>query len=145
MNKKIILIAVIVVLGVAFFWSLPKTFTGSNAPADNGSATSINVNEGTIVVGEAKRINGIQLTLNKIVNDSRCPIGVQCIQAGWVTANVTLKNGSVQETVDVRSGAAPKIFNSFSVSLLKVAPEKSSTQEIKLSEYRLTFRADATQ
>lgn len=140
MNKKVLIFAVfvIVILGVAFLWFIPK----ASLPTSSVSEKNGVVSEAALAVGETKLINGVQLTLNKIVNDSRCPIGVQCIQAGWVTANITLANAANQETVDIRSGTAPKAFNSFMISIIKIAPEKISTQEIKTSEYRLTFRVD---
>lgn len=100
-------------------------------------------NAGTLAVGETKLIRGVKITVNKIVGDSRCPAGVQCIQAGWVTANVTLLSDTDRETVDMASNAAPKGFDSFAVSITDAAPKKTASREISPSDYRITFRVDS--
>jgi hypothetical protein len=48
---------------------------------------------------------GIQLVLNEVINDSRCPEGVSCIWAGEVTAIVSVYKDSnvVEETTMVLS------------------------------------------
>ena len=107
--------------------------------AEGGSIAEM----GTLSVGETKLISGVKITVNKIVGDSRCPAGVQCIQAGYVTANVTLASDTDKETVDMNSNAAPKAFDSFAVSIVDVAPQKAASREISLSDYRFTFRVDA--
>ncbi len=98
--------------------------------------------EGSIGVGETKLISGVKITLNSIVADSRCPAGVQCIQAGWVTANVSLLSDTDKETVNMNSNASPKGFDSFLVSIVDVTPKKTVSREIAPSDYRIMFRVD---
>ncbi len=112
----------------------------TEASASEGGS---NAQVGTLSVGETRLVSGVKITVNKIVSDSRCPVGVQCIQAGWVTANVTLQSDTDRETIDMNSNAAPRGFDSFSVSIASVAPEKAASHEINSSDYRLTFRVDA--
>ena len=119
-----------------------NTFKVSSFMEAGVSEGGSDAREGSIAVGETKLISGVKITVNSIVNDSRCPSGVQCIQAGWVTANITLKSDTDKETTEIRSGAAPKAFDSFKISLIKIEPQKISTQEISAQEYHLTFRVD---
>ncbi len=92
-----------------------------------------------LAVLQAKTISDLTITLNKIVQDSRCPADVQCIWAGNVTANVTLSLGSKAETVDILSNQTPYIFNGYKISITDVSPGKTSKHQILPSEYAVTF------
>jgi hypothetical protein len=103
--------------------------------------------EGVLGVGETKFVNGVRITLNKIVEDSRCPAEVQCIWAGRLVANVTLKSDTDEETVDLPSDARePKAFDTFLVSLVGIAPaSKTSGTPPAAGSYKLTFRVENNQ
>ena len=95
-----------------------------------------------IGVGETKYVDGIKITLNKIVSDSRCPLDVQCIQAGWVTANVTLLSDTDEETLDMSSNKPPKAFDSFQVSMIEVRPIRISTLMPTPDSYKIVFKVE---
>lgn len=95
--------------------------------------------KGTLHVGETAFINGVRITLRGITQDSRCPAGVQCIQAGWVTADVMLQSDTDKEERQMRSDAAPVQFDSFFVSIAGVTPAKKTGSEIVSQEYAVTF------
>ncbi len=95
-----------------------------------------------IGVGETKYVGGIKITLNKIVSDSRCPLDVQCIQAGWVTANVTLLSDTDKETLDMSSNQSPKAFDSFEVSITEVRPVRISTLMPTPDSYKVVFKVE---
>ena len=109
----------------------------SMQPASEGS----DAREATLSVGETKLVHGVQITLESVTGDSRCPAGVQCIQAGWVTAHVTLKSDTDKKTLDMKSNDAPHPFDSYQVTIIKVQPEKTKS-DIAQSDYLLTFRVD---
>lgn len=104
-------------------------------PGDSGDSTL-----GEIGAGKSSFINGVRITLNKIVQDSRCPIDVQCIQAGWVTANVTLKSNTDEETRDITTGKDPIPFDSYQISIEDVKPVRMAGSETKSENYLITFR-----
>ncbi|MFA5999942.1 MAG: hypothetical protein WC783_03110 [Candidatus Paceibacterota bacterium] len=94
---------------------------------------------GEVKVGQTMFINGVKITLNKIVGDSRCPIDVVCIQAGNIVANVTLQSNTDKETRDITSNK--KIpFDSFQISIEQVLPQPKSTETIKPQDYIITFK-----
>ncbi len=98
---------------------------------------------GTISVGETKVVNGVSISLNKIVEDSRCPANVQCIQAGRALASVTLVAGSNVETRNLSSQPiTPYIFGMYKISLIEVLPERFETTLPAQGSYRLTFRVE---
>lgn len=95
---------------------------------------------GEVGVGKSIFINGVRITLNKIIQDSRCPIDVQCIQAGWVTANVTLQSDTDKETIDMSSNTVPVAFDSYKISIENVKPLRTSGSTLDLGSYLITFR-----
>ena len=98
--------------------------------------------DNVIGIGETKYVGGIKITLNSIVSDSRCPIDVQCIQAGWVTANVTLLSDTDKETADMSSNKPPKAFDSFEVSIAEVRPVRISTLTPTPDSYKIVFEVE---
>ncbi|MFA6354465.1 MAG: hypothetical protein WCX12_02155 [Candidatus Paceibacterota bacterium] len=95
---------------------------------------------GEIGIGKSVFINGVRITLNRISQDSRCPTDVQCIQAGWVTTNVTLQSDTDKETRDISSNAAPVAFDSFKISIESIKPSRVANSTPKPENYLITFR-----
>lgn len=95
---------------------------GNTFEVDRLEGVGQDITLGDVKVGETAFINGVRLTLNKIVSDSRCPAGVQCIWAGSVVASVSLKSDTDAETRNIESGKPPVGFDSFLISLVDVKP-----------------------
>ena len=115
------------------YGEIPDTSTSNS----NVVATSTDI---TLRVGEKGVVNNIHILFNSVVNDSRCAVDVQCIQAGWVTTNVTFLIGSSTETYTLASNTGPLRLNEGqTISIASVAPVKNSKKTIALSDYRVTF------
>lgn len=95
---------------------------------------------GEVGVGETVFINGLRVTLNKLVQDSRCPIDAQCIEAGGVTANVTFESDTEKVTRNMASDEVPTSFDSFKISIEEINPPRYSNSEPKADSYVLTFK-----
>lgn len=104
-------------------------------PGDAGDSTL-----GEIGVGKSIFINGVRITLNRIVQDSRCPIDVQCIQAGWVTANITLESDTDKETKNISSNIVSLAFDSYQISIENVKPSPVAGSAPEPASYLVTFR-----
>ena len=63
----------------------------------------------SIVVGDSVGITGeaVTVTFNQVVSDSRCPSGVQCIQAGNATIAVTVAVGGNAATLSLNTDEGP--------------------------------------
>lgn len=93
----------------------------------------------TTTLSKAAKTLGVTVTPLKIVEDSRCPIDVQCIQAGTVRVEATIKEGSAAEkTVTFILGTAVKISDG-SVTLSDASPAPQSKTTITPEQYQLTF------
>lgn len=92
----------------------------------------------TLSVGATQEVSGVRMTLESITKDSRCPVDVQCIQAGNITANMTLvfpqEIIKMDLTLDV-----PISFGDYDITITNVTPLKKSAQEIKTSDYEVTL------
>lgn len=95
----------------------------------------------TLTVGKTKILNSISVTLNS-VTDSRCPEDVTCIQAGTVTANLTLISENKKEIIDLTyDDPDGYVFDSKIISLIGVDPYKTnSTKTVLQSDYILDFK-----
>lgn len=90
-------------------------------------------------VDEGGSAFGVTVTPVEIMEDSRCPVDVQCIQAGTVR---------VRALVEAASGASSKIFDlekpviigDWEVTLTQTDPAPESGKEIKDGEYTFYFR-----
>ncbi len=95
---------------------------------------------GEIKFGQSVFINGVLITLNNIVSDSRCPANAQCIWAGSVSASVSLKSDTDKDTVIIDSAKDPIGFDSFLISIIDVKPDKLISGKLDPEKYILTFK-----
>lgn len=99
--------------------------------------------EVTLRVGETEVVNDfLSLTLNSLVQDSRCPVDVTCIQAGAVTVNATIKNPAKSETRNFSSDEVTHLFDEYSISISDVTSPRKANQEIDPEDYEITFRVE---
>lgn len=94
-------------------------------------------------LGETGTASGVRITLNKGVNDSRCPIGVKCISAGFTAFEVTLQSDTDQETLVMRTDKPAHAFDSFKVSIVGVEPLPRPGDSVKDLQYRVTFNVES--
>jgi hypothetical protein len=89
-----------------------------------------------LTMGQLAKFENISILPIAIAEDSRCPVDVQCIQAGTVHIEIVSDIGT--STGVVKLGQAFPV-QSERVTLTAVAPEKSAKKEITMGDYRLTF------
>jgi hypothetical protein len=145
MNKIVyILIGLVILSGVLFVVLTPKTGTPIT-PVDETPTTTDDgrvraPEDVTLSIGETGDAAGLTVVFNKITSDSRCPVDVQCIWEGTVSANVTLERGGEKTTLDIAMNESAITFAGYSVSLASVLPATKSTTPIDPTDYRVTFQ-----
>jgi hypothetical protein len=136
---------------IAFIWKkllllgiiLPVLLLGfagcsSNKPAEKASLQE----EFTIVVGQSITVEGedMVVTFDKVIGDSRCPKGVQCIWAGEVSIQVTIVyKGTAYPMALIQSGAneqATAAFQGYTLTF-KVSPYPDSKAKVEFKDYEL--------
>lgn len=109
--------------------------------SDDGSALSdgMSAND-TVRLNETVRIAGSWITPKEVVEDSRCPKDVQCIQAGTVRvrADVTPRGSDQSEPVLFELGVRMTVGQD-QITLIDVSPAPQSGSQINGDHYIFTF------
>lgn len=100
---------------------------------------TINTNEGIAVrIGETGEALGIRITPLEMLEDSRCPSDVQCIQAGTVRVRVKLESGlgiATQE-FELNKVITTEVEN---ITLTRVEPQTIAGKKVLDGEYVFYF------
>jgi len=87
---------------------------------------------------------GIKVTPLAILEDSRCPVGYTCIQAGVVKVRVQVATASQTNIFELLQGAPITVGDHY-VTLSYVEPKRSSGQTIPQDQYQLSFKIEKIQ
>jgi hypothetical protein len=91
----------------------------------------------TLAIGANATINSTTIGVLDLVEDSRCPVDVQCIQAGTVRVRASIDSYSLAFTFTL---GQPQVLENTTITLVSVIPEqKYAKQTVKPSDYRFTF------
>ena len=90
-------------------------------------------------LGETVVVDGPRVTPLKVLEDSRCPTGVQCVWAGQVRLSVRIDLGSGSETREITSGKPERAADG-TLDLVEVLPEKKAGLPIYPEDYRFGFK-----
>lgn len=97
-----------------------------------------------IKFGKQKKFSQSKLTVKfiSVIEDSRCPQDVQCIQAGNARIKVEISNGTTKETFEMNSTTGTKgaTFNGFAIYLDELVPMTKANVKISQKSYKATFR-----
>ncbi len=90
-----------------------------------------------LAIGARATIRGTDISVLDLVEDSRCPVDVQCIQAGTVRVRVSVASYSLPFTLTI---GQPQVVGGATITLVSVIPEQKHSQEtVQSSDYRFTF------
>ena len=90
----------------------------------------------SVELNKATTVGGLKITATKVLEDSRCPMGVMCIQAGTVKLEVMVEEDSKDEKVVFELGKTELIFGQ-KVTFLRVDPEKEV--DVAVIDYSFYF------
>ena len=85
-------------------------------------------------------IANVSLTPIALVEDSRCPYGVQCIQAGTVRVQVRVVSGE-GTAVETFSLGGTITTAAEAITFVSASPEKEATKTLEPKDYEFVFRA----
>ncbi len=90
-------------------------------------------------LGETVVVDGPKVTPLKVLEDSRCPVGVQCVWAGQVRLSVGIELGARSETRDLTSGKPEQVADG-TLELVEVTPGTKAGQPVYAEDYRFGFK-----
>jgi hypothetical protein len=88
---------------------------------------------------ETVYVDGPRVTPLKLLEDSRCPVKVQCVWAGRIRIEVRIDLGSRSETQEVTLGEPVTVADG-ALDLVEVYPEAKVDRSISPEDYRFGFR-----
>jgi hypothetical protein len=88
--------------------------------------------------GQTANVDGLRVTPLRLLEDSRCPRGVQCVWAGQVRISVSVRDGSGVDTRELTLGQPANVSRG-QLELVEVRPERLADRQISLRDYRFTF------
>ena len=88
-----------------------------------------------LALGGHSRIFGLDISPVRIVEDSRCPTGVQCIQAGTVRLLVRIEDRSGTREVTLTLGKPVALANGGWIDLAAVCPYPRHPNRITRESY----------
>lgn len=94
-----------------------------------------------VVINKTYTKNSISITPLEVIEDSRCPAGVMCIQAGTVRLRVKLKAGSL-ETEQILTLAKSVLFTGKQVTLSSVEPAARVDVSSEDRKYVFNFQVE---
>lgn len=95
--------------------------------------------QSTIKLGGKITVGSISVTPVSVTEDSRCPTGVQCIQAGRVVVQTRIRNSNGAEQIVNLSTDKTVAYKSYLISLVKVTPNPTAGHRIQAQEYAFTI------
>ena len=90
-------------------------------------------------LGESAALpNGARVTPLQVLEDSRCPAGVQCVWAGQVRLSVRIDRNGTSSAAELVS-RKPMALADGTIELVEVAPAKRKDAAIYPEDYRFGF------
>ena len=128
MKKALPVIFILLIAGAFLFYALnnrlPKYALGTDF---------------TLKVGERVKVDNLSLNILEVLEDSRCPIDVECIWEGSVEVKILASTEELSEEIVIDWSSGGYIFNKYRIEILDVKPEQVSTAIITDDEYLLTL------
>jgi len=128
--------AILLVIGLVLLNYSKKLENSSQVPLTPDIPKSQNVYESSF--DRAIFTFGITVVPIEVVEDSRCPEDVQCIQAGTVRINVRIGD-EIETTEKIITLGEKEVFGDISVRLIDVKPYPNSKKTIERDDYVFTF------
>ena len=90
-------------------------------------------------LGQIASVNGPRVRAEQVIEDSRCPVDAQCIQAGRLIVRTTVLGGGWSKQVDLTLGTPVNVADG-SLTLVRATPErKGGRRGSRPLPYRFTF------
>jgi hypothetical protein len=131
--KTLSTIAALVGLGAALAGCAADAGTPPAAPAETAEGLAV------LALDQRGAIGEVAVTPLRIEEDSRCPTGVQCIQAGTVRVAVRIEAGAARRDIVLTLAEPLALDRGRRLTLAAVCPYPHHPGTIGPAAYRFTF------
>ena len=95
-----------------------------------------------VALGETVSVGPLRATPRAVIEDSRCPEGVRCVQAGRVVVSTEVSGSGWSETVPLTLGE-PSAVGGATITLVSARPRAYPERRAPRNEYRFVFAGGA--
>ena len=92
----------------------------------------------TAGLGQVATVSGLRIRPIEVVEDSRCPSQVQCVQAGRLIVRARMNGDGWTQVRDFELGVFQAV-DRYRVTLISAEPPRAAPGPIDPSTYRFTF------
>ena len=96
-----------------------------------------------VSLNETARLAGLEVTPLSVTEDSRCPSGVQCIQAGTIRIAVRISGGAGGRTLGLTLGVPIRLEGGWT-SLIQACPYPVHGRPTRPDDYLFTLMLSTT-
>lgn len=136
MKKALLILAVAIILGGARIANAQVDGPYDKDPTTTGQSVTLGVNK-------SKKMFDRQVTVKllAVVEDSRCPKDVDCIQAGNAKVRVSVRKGTdSSKIVDLDlNGQTSATFGNYKITFSALTPYPATAAPIKRNKYLATL------
>lgn len=90
-------------------------------------------------IGETTKFAGTRVTVIKLLEDSRCPVEVNCVWAGRVKVSLAIERDAGTNRRELGSDAPIQALGG-TLELLEIRPARRADRTISPRDYRFTIR-----
>ena len=123
----------VVLLSIGFSWGCSGDPTGPEV----GESFALAPGEGVTL-----ELDGIGVRFMRVVEDSRCPLRVQCVWAGDAAIVIELSpraGDAAEHTLHTNMGQKSIVLGRYELSLLELSPYPDEPRSISPEDYRATL------
>ncbi|MDO7841854.1 hypothetical protein [Sphingomonas immobilis] len=95
--------------------------------------------EGPVRLGQIAAVNGPHVRPEQLIEDSRCPVNVQCIQAGRLIVRATVLGGEWSRSVDLTLGVPVQVADGSLTLVSATSPLTAGKRRGNQRSYRFAF------
>lgn len=95
--------------------------------------------EGPVRLGEIAAVDGPKVRPDRVIEDSRCPADVQCIQAGRLVVRATVLGGGWSKELDLTLGVPVPVADGM-LTLVDATPVPIASETAASSRFTFQFQ-----
>ncbi|WP_210358251.1 hypothetical protein [Sphingomonas beigongshangi] len=95
--------------------------------------------DGPVGVGQTAVVGGLHVRPDRVIEDSRCPVGVTCVWAGRVILRATVSDGSWSKPINLILGVPADVADG-KLTLVSVTPARKKGETARTTSSRFAFK-----
>ncbi|UYK65057.1 hypothetical protein NG831_12460 [Xanthomonas sacchari] len=104
-----------------------------------GGPVAIQPIEGPVRLGEIAAVDGPRVRPDRVMEDSRCPADVQCIQAGRLVVRTTVLGGGWSKEMDLTLGVPVPVADGM-LTLVDATPVPIASETAASARFTFNFQ-----